>query len=586
MLAGVRAIAAALAMVSVSFAAVAQVVPPGAQIVPPSDQPGRERERFERPPVPLAQPGGPAISVPGIEAPPGAAETKLVIRQIRIVGATVYTAAQLAELYADLVGKTVTLQAVYDLAQRITAKYGGDGYVLSRAIVPVQELDPSGAVVKIQVVEGYIETVEWPPQLSAYRDFFSYYGSRITAERPVTIRTIERYLLLAGDLPGLKFKNSIKPHPTKVGAAILVVEVTQKPIDFFGRHDNRGTHARGPLEYLTSTTFNNLFGGHEALTLTAAGAFPTRELQYYAANYRQVLTGEGLTYFATASYGFGRPGTEELTFFDYRTRSFYAETGLSYPIIRARERNLNVSGLWFWSNDRGIFLDLRDEPPSTHDRMRGMRVRVEADSADAIGGINQLFFVFSQGVRGLGATQNGQDLASRLNGRVDFSKMELTLSRLRPLPLLPGLSGLVAVYGQYAMTPLLVSELCGYGGRLFGRGFDPSQFVSDSCLEALYELRYDIPIQLQALNQAQLYGFLDKGWLHNLAPVPGTFKSVDAASFGAGLRLGWLNAVTADLSVTQVAQGQGLVGTTALPGLLEQGPRKNTRFFFILSARL
>jgi hemolysin activation/secretion protein len=365
-----------------------------------------------------------------------------------------------------------------------------------------------------------------------------------------------------------------------------VVEVTQKPIDFFGRHDNRGTHARGPLEYLTSTTFNNLFGGHEALTLTAAGAFPTRELQYYAANYRQVLTGEGLTYFATASYGFGRPGTEELTFFDYRTRSFYAETGLFYPVIRARERNLNVSGLWFWSNDRGIFLDLLDEPPSTHDRMRGMRVRVEADSADAVGGINQLFFVFSQGVRGLGATQNGQDLASRLNGRVDFSKMELTLSRLRPLPLLPGLSGLVAIYGQYAMTPLLVSELCGYGGRLFGRGFDPSQFVSDSCLEMLYELRYDIPHQLQWLNQAQLYGFLDKGWLHNLAPVPGTFRSVDAASFGAGLRLGWLNAVAADLTVTQVAQGQGLVGTTALPGLLEQGPRKNTRFFFILSARL
>src|SRR5262249_36158346 len=159
-----------------------------------SAQPGRERERFERPPVPLAQPGGPAISVPSIEAPPGAAETKLVIRQIRIVGATVYPAAQLAEVYAALIGKTVTLQAVYDVAQRITAKYGGDGYVLSRAIVPVQELDPNGAVVNIQVVEGY--------------------AARINAERPVNIRTIERYLLLAGDLPGLKFKNSIKPHPS------------------------------------------------------------------------------------------------------------------------------------------------------------------------------------------------------------------------------------------------------------------------------------------------------------------------------------------------------------------------------------
>src|SRR2546430_6967496 len=163
--------------------------------------------------------------------------------------------------------------------------------------------------------------------------------------------------------------------------------------------------------------------------------------------------------------------------------------------------------------------------------------------------------------------------------------MELTLSRLRPLPLLNGLSGLVAVYGQYAMTPLLVSEMCGYGGRLFGRGFDPSQFISDSCFEALFELRYDVPLELKGITQAQLYGFFDHGWLHNLAPVLGTFTSVDAASFGGWLRLGWLNAVTADLTVTQVAQGQGLVGTSAVPGLVAR-PRENTRVFFILGAPL
>jgi hemolysin activation/secretion protein len=585
MLAGVRAMAAALAMVSVSCAAVAQAVPPGAQIVPPSDQPGRERERFERPAVPLAQPGGPIIAVPGVEAPPGAAETALVIRQIRITGATVYTAAQLAELYADLIGAKVTLQHVYDLAGRITAKYGADGYVLSRAIVPVQELDPNGAVVRIQVVEGYIETVEWPKELAGYRDFFSYYAGRITAERPVNIRTIERYLLLAGDLPGLKFKNSIKPHPSKVGAAILVVEVTQKPVDFFGRVDNRGTHARGPLEFLTSVTANNWLRMHEALTLTAAGAFQTQELQFYSAIYRQVLTGEGLTFFANASYGFGRPdlGIEQ-QFLLYKTKSLYLESGLSYPVIRARERNLNVAGLFFASDDNGIFFDLPDTPPSTLDRLRGFRVRAEADSADSSGAINQLFFVFSQGIEGLGSTQNGSDLASRANGRVDFSKMELTLSRMQPL--FSPFSLLVAAYGQYALTPLLVSELCGYGGRVFGRAFDPSQFVSDSCLEVLAELRYDIPLELKGLSQAQLYGFVDHGWLHNIAPVPGTFSNVDAASVGAGLRLGWLNAITADLSIAQVAQGQGLLGTTAVPGLLETGPRKNTRFFFILNARL
>src|SRR5947209_16566197 len=97
MVACVRPIAAALAMVSVSYTAVAQVVPPGAQVVPPSDQPGRERERFERPPVPLAQPGGPPISVPGIEAPPGAAGFHLATRQIPILAPTIYPPAQLPE---------------------------------------------------------------------------------------------------------------------------------------------------------------------------------------------------------------------------------------------------------------------------------------------------------------------------------------------------------------------------------------------------------------------------------------------------------------------------------------------------------
>ena len=132
MFAGVRAIAAAVALVVLSSATLAQ-------IVPPSEQPGRARERFETPAVPLARPGGPIITSPSVEAPPGAAETFLVLRNIVIVGATVYTPEQFRELYADLIGERVSLKDVYDVAGRITAKYGADGYVLSRAIVPPQQ---------------------------------------------------------------------------------------------------------------------------------------------------------------------------------------------------------------------------------------------------------------------------------------------------------------------------------------------------------------------------------------------------------------------------------------------------------------
>jgi hemolysin activation/secretion protein len=299
--------------------------------------------------------------------------------------------------------------------------------------------------------------------------------------------------------------------------------------------------------------------------------------------YRQVLTPEGLTAFIDGSYGFGRPGTEELQLLQYKTRSLLVQTGLSYPLIRQRERNLTLTGLIFGSNDSASIFDLPDTPPSTKDRLRGVRVKAEGDFADRFNGINQASLIFSRGFTGLGSTANYADLASRANGRVDFSKVEALVSRLQPLG--AGFSVLGVAYGQYAFTPLLVSELCGYGGRLFGRAFDPSQFVGDSCFEALGELRYDVPVVIKDLTLNQLYGFADHGSLHNIAPVAGTFTNVDAGSVGAGLRLGWLDYVTADFSVAHIVQGRNLTGTSALPGQPFTG-QKSTRYFFILSGKL
>jgi hemolysin activation/secretion protein len=261
MFASLCRIVVALAMLAVPIVAVAQVIPP-------SEQPGRERERFIQPSAPRAQPGGPSITLPSTGAPAGAEKVKIFVRDVRIVGSTIYTPGDLKPLYADLLGHEVSVQAVYDLALRITAKYGSDGYVLSRAIVPPQQLTPKGARVRIEISEGYIDKVQWPPAVGRYRNFFDQYAAKIIADRPVNIRTIERYLLLAGDLPGLKFSTSLKSSTTNKAAATLVVDVVEKPIDANARIDNRGTAARGPTEYLGSATFNNFFHQHEALTLT------------------------------------------------------------------------------------------------------------------------------------------------------------------------------------------------------------------------------------------------------------------------------------------------------------------------------
>ena len=536
-----------------------------AQVIPPSEQPGRERERFVEPQAPRAQPGGPAITLPSTVAPAGAEAIRLTIGRIVVTGATVYSEADLAPLYADLVGGDVSLASVYEIARRITAKYGADGYVLSRAVVPPQNLAPRDATVRIQVVEGYVDKVVWPTEkLARYRDFFTDYAAKITADRPANIRTLERYLLLANDLPGLKFTTSLKPSANNPNASTLIVEVAEKPIDAAARVDNRGTAARGPWEYLGSVTANNFFGAHEAFTVTYAGTFQLQELQYVYANYRQVLNSEGLTAFVNASYGFGKPGTAQLEILEYKTRSTVVEAGLSYPVIRSRERNLTLSALGFMTNDDGDQLG----QPFSRDRLRGFRLKADGDWADMFLGINQVNFTFSQGIQGLDSTTNDNPISSRPGvGRVDFDKVEATASRVQPL--FGNVSALFAAYGQYAFTPLLITEQCSFGGRFFGRAFDPSQLLGDHCWEVLGELRFDIPNSIKQITRAQLYGFADHGEVYNMMPDIGTPARQTGTSAGAGIRVAWEDTYSADLSVAKAIEG----------------PRDDWRVFLVLGAK-
>src|SRR5260370_8183 len=185
--------------------------------------------------------------------------------------------------------------------------------------------------------------------------------------------------------------------------------------------------------------------------------------------------------------------------------------------MRTRERNLSVTGLWFMSHNE---VDLEGPPPSPFnlDLLRGGRFKVNGDWADPANGINQVNLILSKGLQGAGSTDNGQALASRVNGRVDFSKVEATGTRVQQLP--GNFPFLLAAYGELAGRAVINPGMGGYGGGVFGRAYDPSALVADECLEALGELRFDVPgtaMMPKQITQTQLYGFVDRGWLHNLA---------------------------------------------------------------------
>ena len=521
---------------------------PAVAQVPTSEEGGRLEERFEQPSLPTVV-SGRTIVLPGTVAPEGAALLNIHVSAISVVGSSVYSEDEFRELTTSLVGQNVPLAAVYDLAQRLTAKYGDAGYVLSRAIVPPQELDPAGAVITIEIVEAYVDHVQWPTELSRYRDFFAEYAAAITSEKPANINTVMRYLLLAGDLPGLDVTSRFEASESNLRASTLIVEVTEKALDAFARVDNRGTEGRGPWQYQVGASLNNVLGLHESLSVRYGGAFETGELQHIGIGYEQVLSSEGLTAFANVSGSWGAPGTAPLRALAFNSHSLSFDAGMRYPIIRSRDQNLTVSALVFLSDSIGELLGA----PSSEDRLRGFRLAAAYDLADPFNGVNQVSATFSKGIEGLGSTQNGNPLASRSAGQVDFAKLEGSISRIQQLG--GGFSLLVAAEAQLALTPLLSSEECGYGGATIGRAFDPSELTGDSCFFVSGELRFDPNIPGNPLTTTQIYAFADYGRVFRIAPSLGTPSDEVGASAGLGLRLGTAN-FSADLSAVKPLTGR------------------------------
>jgi hemolysin activation/secretion protein len=521
-----------------------------AQVIPSSVLPGHEREQFTPPITPLSRPAHP-LALPETMAPEAAAGLRLRVKSIVVEGSTVYSAADLAPLYADLIGRDVSAAAIYGVANEIAAKYGKDGYLVARAIVVPQAVDPRGAALRIRIVEGFIEDIEWPDAAKRYRDLFTPCLAKIKAERPARTRTIERCLLLASDAPGLTFSSSLRAGRDKNGGSVLVVTLAEKPFDAAVRVDNRGALGQGPWEQTTTLTENNRLGIDESATLTYATALNPQELQYLGFNYHQLLTSDGLAYDSSFSHSAGKPGLASLSALDYRERSTTYETGFTYPVIRSREQNLRLSALGFLEDDFSETLGT----PFSDDRLRGFRLRANYDQVDTwVGtvGQSQIIGTFSQGIDGLGSTRNGNPLASVAKGRVDFSKFELLANRTQAVG--AGFSVYGALDAVWSPSPLLSGEQCTYGGAIFGRAFDPDTLVGDRCLVELGELRYDLQIADNPFRQSQLYAFADHGDLYRVDPAASTPGHLEGSSVGAGMRFAWKGNFTADV---QAARGFG-----------------------------
>jgi hemolysin activation/secretion protein len=505
--------------------------------VPSSVNSSQVEKRFDKRQSPLASPDL-NLPVPGDVGELSAAakkqleENKFVLKSVAVDGATVFTDAQLKATYKNKIGETISLLDAREIAKKITDLYRKNGYILSQAVIPAQDL--KNGVLKVRVVEGFVGAVviDGTSLSAGQKKVIQAYADKINATRPVKTQDLERYLLLMNDLPGATVTGLLRPSANNVGSADLVLKVNDKAFEGAYTLDNRGSKYIGPWQHSVNIGANSLLGMYDQTQLRLNTTSPTTELRAFELSHSELLDSEGTELSLRASHTHTEPG-DTLKPLQIVGDSDLYEIKVSHPFIRSRQENL-VSRISFelHNSDTNVFKDV----DFTEDRLRIARVGSNYNFIDDYQGNNFFDLQVSQGMNVFNASEDGVDRTNAI-GESDFTKLNFDISRLQGLT--NQLSLLAAASSQYSFDPLLVAEQFSVGGSEFGRAYDPAEVLGDSGIAGKLELRLDNQIGDEYLQDIQFYTYYDLGrvWLRNVPTAANDKKSIASAGFGARTNL-------------------------------------------------
>lgn len=499
-----------------------------AQQRPTSTEPGLIEKQLEKPAKPKA---APPLAIPETETPappPGAADIRFVLKGIKLFGNTVYRDEDLLPLWGRFLDKEVSLTDIFSVAVALTVKYRNDGYILSRALVPPQEI--VDGVVEIEVIEGFIDNVIIEGEPTGPIAQFKEKAEKIKASRPLRANVLERYMLLVNDMPGVSGQSILRPSPTEPGASELIIVLEESKVTGSVLVNNRGTRYVGPYQGVATLTLDNVFGRYESTEIRAVGTQDTEELRFLALTHTELLSTEGTTVSLTGSFARTEPGS---TLKSSRVKGTSTSFGafVSYPAIRTRSLNLSLVGALQYRNSRTKVLGVED----SHDRLRMASIGGTLDFVDGLRGINLIGLQATQGLNILGARKGGSANLTRSDGRSDFTKFTANISREQPLA--SGVSLFAAASGQYALSQLLASEEYGFGGGSFGRGYDPFEISGDHGASFKLEIQYGAASETELVESYQLFASWDLGTVWRIDKDRDPRDSAASVAIGARANL-------------------------------------------------
>lgn len=479
--------------------------------------------------------------LPDLPEEAGDDEAEFTLAAVSLLGVETLSAADLAPTYEDLLATTVTTATAAEIANEITRIYRDAGYVLSRAFVPPQTIDTG--VLTVQVAEGSVTEVVFEGIDDAPVDLGAY-ANAIRSERPLTLDTLERNILLIGDLPGVTVaRSSLDEDEEGSGAFQLTLVIDYDAVDGTAYADNRGTPSVGRLQSWLSGGTNSVLGLGERLQ---AGIFTVpnqpEELLYKEISYLQPLGGTGTEALLSASHSAIDAGSSSGAL-NTSSESYRFSLRLSHPIIRSRTENLWINGFAEYRNAE----EDQSGAENFDDRLRVVRARLNYNRSGETFFSSAVLRV-SQGIDVLGASEERAGPLSRFDGHPKFTKVSGELSHAQSI--YGGVSAQISAIGQKSANSLLASEEFALGGSRFGRAYDFAEVTGEDGVAGSLELRYSFEDAGDLFETLQFYGFYDRGavWNRNAS---GPFRRHSLSSAGIGLRANLPRSIFVSLEATQ-----------------------------------
>jgi hemolysin activation/secretion protein len=511
-------------------------------------------------------------SQPRVEAiPPASARLDVLIGKVRVQGTFAPLARKTDREIAKIRGRRLTVAEIYAIAAALERLYADAGYTLARVVLPPQKLIDGGTLT-LAVVDGFIEAIDVAGVPGRVRGVVKSRVRPLIGRREITQGQIERALVLAGQLPGLKLKSTLV-RGTAEGGVRLVLEGEHRLVTGEIGVDNRLAQSLGTWQLRGTIAVNGALGYGEQIYARLGRADP----QTIAGDESPLQIGGGGAIVPLGANGLTlNPEYTHSNTLTPRQAAIPGSSGkfdrfalrLRQPVVTTRNASLNVDASVDYLEQS---VRLPEFDVTLNDDRYGA-ARIGADYGIVLPGGTGIRFaaVASQGLGGRSnadAIQSGIPL-SRMGASPDFSKV--TASARISQPLLLGMRLDLATYGQTSFgKPLMQSEQFALDGPDAVSAFAAGTLPADQGVTFRGELARPIRVAMNAATLSPyVFGAAGRGWLMN--PTAVEQPVFDAGALGAGLRssvgIGAWRSLNVDLELARQF--------TDVPGL-RQGWRGN-----------